>query len=286
MDGKIIAYILFLVAVIAGSYGIYYTTEVDEAQRKLSTLEAQLDTTQNTIKQLAQTLEERKQIATLQAELDDLEKAAQAAQVSITEQTSEHEKIRSEFEKDIASVREQFVGTAMPELTLASGNVLKNIKIQRIEEAGLNILNDNGVTKVTIADLPQEMRDRLRYGEEYTLPSLVKKQPESAAVEKPATSSMATASQKPALDPDEEARQKRVLEGRAAIARLKRELSSVEKEYDSVSREASDPNTSASRRYYANTRKTALSTQIAAVRRQLDAAEVEMTRLGEYVSPR
>lgn len=282
MDGKIIAYIFFLAAVVAGTYGIYYTTQVDEAQRKLSTLEAQIETTARSMQQFGKTLEERRQIVALQTELDAAEKAAEATEADLQAAKKEHEKIRQEFEIDIVAVREASTGLSFPSITLVNGTVLKNAKIQRVEESGLAILNDMGVSKVMPAELPQELRDRLRFGPEYALPSLMPAptpaQPVIAAPQ--STFSSTPSSRNPAPDPEAEARQKRILEGRAAVTRFKREIDSLERELTTATYEAANPSTSASRRYYANTRKATLEQQIAAVRRQLDAAEVELARLG------
>ncbi|HCN79481.1 MAG TPA: hypothetical protein DIT13_20145, partial [Verrucomicrobiales bacterium] len=175
MDGKILAYIFLLAAVVAATYGVYQTTLIDDAQRELNVLQAQVESTASAMQQMSRTLELRKQeqareeeqgkkMEHLQKEQETAKTDVEKAETDLKTLIAEHGKVRAEFERDIARAREETVGMEFFEMELANGSVLKNAKIQRVEEAVLTILHSQGISKIPVNDVHGKLKDRLQIG--------------------------------------------------------------------------------------------------------------------------
>ncbi len=80
-------------------------------------------------------------------------------------------------------------------------------------------------------------------------------------------------------------KQQRQLEGRLAVAQMKKELETLEEDLRQVGYELNFQELSATRRYYAGQRKTTLEQQRSTLQRRLNAAEIELLRLESGGAP-
>lgn len=71
--------------------------------------------------------------------------------------------VGAEKQAVISRARQSFVGQTWPELVLADGRKLQNVKVLKVEDSGLSLITPTGVQKITAADLPPEMRQKLHY---------------------------------------------------------------------------------------------------------------------------
>lgn len=105
----------------------------------------------------AQFLELQKLIQGKQAEIA----AMSAKDASLQKRLAQ---VREEKMAVIAKARQAYVGQTWPELVLADGRRLQNVKVMKVEDGGLSVITTTGVQKITAAELPPEMRQKLHYG--------------------------------------------------------------------------------------------------------------------------
>lgn len=163
MEGKLFVYLLALAGIIGVTYFVYFTNEVDEAQAELTQLTANIENHREAVKNNASLLEMKKEVAAwlkatavVEAEIAKLRKQLSAVQ-------EEEQALALQFSTVILRNRNQTVGMTFPELKLANGLVLRNARIQNVEDDGLRVQHSTGLMKIGHSDLPEDLKDRLRY---------------------------------------------------------------------------------------------------------------------------
>ncbi len=299
MNGRLIAYLLAFAAVALGTVAWQQARQDKAARVQLALLNTQAEIVARHVEQAERLKRERAEIAVLEEELAAQELRVRGLRQDMERLRGSHAKLRQDFDRDIAAVRAASVGMALGDLVLPSGLSLRECRIQRVEDSGLLVGHALGVSKIAHLDLPQKVRDRLRYGPGYAIAEVL-----PVAAEAPAASPLAqSASARPqqrvdkASEPQAQSQeggtgaeqqrkaQQRQLEGRLAVAQMKKELETLEEDLRQVGYELNFQDLSATRRYYAGQRKTTLEQQRSALQRRLNAAEIELLRLESGGAP-
>jgi len=63
----------------------------------------------------------------------------------------------------IGTLRQTFIGTTLPTLTLTTGRTLEQVRILKLDDAGISLALTSGILKVLPHELPPELRQRLHY---------------------------------------------------------------------------------------------------------------------------
>jgi molecular chaperone GrpE (heat shock protein) len=252
------------------------------------------------VEQAERTKRNLAEIAVHEKQVADQELRARNLRQDLERLRGRIEQLRQDFERDIVAVRAASVGMVLGDLVLPSGVNLRECRIQRVEESGVLVGHALGVAQLAHQDLPQKIRERLRYGSEYLLadpqpvtasktaePPVAESPPEPPRMQPAAASSAPTKSEPSAAAEDGQTRkaQQRLIEGRLAVAQMKKELEALKEDLLKVDSELSFQNLSASRRYYAGQRKTTLEQQKSLMQRRLNAAEIELLRLESGGAP-
>jgi hypothetical protein len=164
MDGKIIVYLILLIAIITGVSGIYYSMDVDEAQKELILTQQQLGQTEETLKQTKSTFEFRKEAAAIITAAHIIERDNEAIRAEIRTEKQKRDDLAKNFISTIERVREDSLGLVIPEIPLTTGAILKNAKIQGIDADLTVIQHSEGVSKIPTSTLPASLLDRFRFG--------------------------------------------------------------------------------------------------------------------------
>jgi hypothetical protein len=299
MNGRLIAYLLAFAAVAFGTVAWQQARQDKAARVQLALLNTQAEIVARHVEQAERLKRERAEIALLEEELAAQELRVRGLRQDMERLRGSHAKLRQDFDHDIAGVRAASVGMALGNLVLPSGVSLRECRIQRVEDSGLLVGHALGVSKIAHLDLPQKVRDRLRYGPGYAIAEVLPVAAEAQAGAKAAqsvpvrASPMADKAAAVPAQPEEAASgeeqqrkaQQRQLEGRLAVAQMKKELETLEEDLRQVGYELNFQDLSATRRYYAGQRKTTLEQQRSALQRRLNAAEIELLRLESGGAP-
>ncbi|MES2505117.1 MAG: hypothetical protein V4599_00340 [Verrucomicrobiota bacterium] len=152
---------LLIFAAAGGGWYVYY--QDTQAKKQIAEMTQNLPIYEQTV-------------ATRQAEVQaysrmlDLQKKAQAKRTEVNaivekERTLKETVIRLAKEKSdiISRARQAFAGKVIPELTLADGRKLAQVKIIKVEENGLSVTLSSGVQKILPSELPENLRKSFHY---------------------------------------------------------------------------------------------------------------------------
>lgn len=267
MEARALFIVAFFLGLIGLSYGIYHTTEIDDASRNLRSLTQQVKILQEHLDEQTQVLESRKAIATLLAANRDLSKTVDALNGEVREERLRQDERQQAFGDAVAKVRQESLGMRIAEIRLTNGSLLKDAKVQRVEEDGISFSHSEGVLKVAPDAIPADLADRFR------LTGSVAVAPPPAS---PAESELPIAAAGSEL-------RKKLAEIMLRRSRLEKELPYLTEQLRALNLDTAD--SSASKRYYAKKQKVVLEGQITQVRRQIDAADLEIVRLRTALRP-
>ncbi len=164
MDGKIIVYAVALLALLGGLTGFYYTIDVDEAQKEFILTQQELGNIQESIKGAQKLTEIRKEAAALITAARIIESENETIRQEAKKLSEARDNEARAFLSAIQKVRESTIGMVFPSIQLANGTLLKNAKIQAIDENLTVIQHSEGVSKIATEILASEIQDRLRFG--------------------------------------------------------------------------------------------------------------------------
>ncbi len=111
----------------------------------------------------------KKQLSTLQQEADNFNNFTKDKQLlinKITELEDTRKKLLKDYLDLVHQVRASSEGMELASLKLNSGQVLQEVKIQKITETTVSLSHSNGLIKIEGKDLPEELKARFRYGME------------------------------------------------------------------------------------------------------------------------
>lgn len=90
----------------------------------------------------------------------------QVAVNHITEMEESRKNLLRNFLEMVQKVRTNSEGMEFPALTLNSGQTLQIVKLQKITDTTVSLSHSNGLMKIEGKELPEDLRERFRYGME------------------------------------------------------------------------------------------------------------------------
>ncbi len=270
METKFFIYLFLLLGMFGGIYAVFINQDTDMLNQKLILARQSATNIQGTIARTSQQIEQRKEVAALvqttearKSEKEALEKEIQAIQAA-------EPALAEAMNQAIIQVRRESVGMSFPELTLTGGVVLKNAQIQRVDEQEVVFKHSDGVKRARLADLPADLKDRLRLG---ALAALSTPAPAAAESSTPVTSA--------AMAKYEEERkkyEKKLLDAQLATERMTKDLTNLKTQLAQAESDLSAA-TSATKKFYSKTRRDQISLQVQAMQNRVDIASIELRRL-------
>ncbi len=164
MDGKIFAYGLCLLALIAGTGFWTYTMDIDEAEKDATLARQQLSAVEDGIKHSQAWIVARKEASALITAAGVIEQQNQAVRDEIAAIKEQRLSLAKVFLGSIERARGDMLGRVMAEVTLATGTTLRQASIQSIDPEITVFQHSEGVSKVPTTILPSVLLDRLRFG--------------------------------------------------------------------------------------------------------------------------
>ncbi|MCB1211306.1 MAG: hypothetical protein KDK97_18415 [Verrucomicrobiales bacterium] len=295
-DGNVWGYLFAFLGVVGLAGGVHLMMETDKATEELAMVQSQLDGVERAIRgqqanlaQRKQAYEDRMRPDPLIAELDKVAIEQLEVEAAISALLAEDEDLRKQITNLQAQAMASAPGTEFNDLALSESKILHNAKLQKIENDILSITHSDGVAKVPIASAPMRIKNRLLVGIALEAPPRRKSLPEPST--KPgATASPNVSTQKYGRDRDTPEwnkykadlaeYEKKLLNSRLRVQALENEAKTLQMQGSAalISNSMSGT-TSPSRRYYARVTVDAYNQRIIEIRRKMDAAMLEVTRM-------
>jgi cell division protein FtsL len=152
-----------IVAVFLTFYGVHYSTQVDIIRGEHRELTSQVAETSKLLKNNRELLQRRQELTPYLAAAAQVQKEIDAMREQLVKLKQEIDKTQSLFASLVKRARTEAPGTAVAEMRLSSGQLLRNAKIMRIENHNITVAHDGGVTNLTADDLPDDLRQRFGY---------------------------------------------------------------------------------------------------------------------------
>lgn len=163
MDSKVAVYGFLLVLTVAVSLGIQYSYSLDDAVRELSLIEPQVKALEDGIAARKAQIEARTHAMALLSAADILNSEQDVVHKALTELQQKEIELGKQMVRAVKRVREQAAGQAIGDLVLPSGRTLKDSRIRSVDEEAMVVAYSEGITKIPVAELPQEMKDRFMF---------------------------------------------------------------------------------------------------------------------------
>ncbi len=144
--------------------GIFYTTDVDEAQKEFILAQQQMGQIEDSVKKEQISFAHRKEAAAIITAAHIIERDNNLLREEARKIKDNRDNLAKAFTSTIQRVREESIGMIIPEIPLATGNTLKNAKLQAVDENLTVIQHSEGVSKVPTTTLPASLLDRFRFG--------------------------------------------------------------------------------------------------------------------------
>lgn len=161
---KAITFGLICFVLIGIFYGVNHTTEIDEATRNLEEAKRELDMLDGAIKNQENLTAWRKELWALSQVSGILQKKNDDVRSEIRAMERSEARVMDSFLKTVERVRNDTIGMTMDELPLANGLVLKRVRVQGLDRTTMSVLHSEGISKVALEDLPDDLKARLRIG--------------------------------------------------------------------------------------------------------------------------
>lgn len=156
---------------------VMYSIEVDSLESKLnkqkialkgaqSELESSVQRGERARKRVAEARAAKEAVDSAEAELEQkktqLEEESASAARELEELQAGIAEMTAKMKAAVEKVREQSVGEAHPELTLATGKVLKQAKLRKVNPESLSFSHSLGSVTVAWRDLPAELAEKFQ----------------------------------------------------------------------------------------------------------------------------
>ena len=270
METKFFIYLFLLLGMFGGIYAVFINQDTDMLNQKLILARQSATNIQGTIARTSQQIEQRKEVAALVQTTESRKSEKEALEKEIHAIQAAEPALAEAMNQAIIQVRRESVGMSFPELTLTGGVVLKNAQIQRVDEQEVVFKHSDGVKRARLADLPADLKDRLRLG---ALAALSTTAPAAAESSTPVTSA--------AMAKYEEERkkyEKKLLDAQLATERMTKDLTNLKTQLAQAESDLSAA-TSATKKFYSKTRRDQISLQVQAMQNRVDIASIELRRL-------
>lgn len=147
----------------AGLAGWYFYDQLEkmkgdlaDARRNIAAYEKTLEARRTEFQTLVGALELQKKVEFRKAEILAMKGKAEQAR-------ADAQGVRQERAQVVSSLRQRLIGQVLPELVLADGRKLFNVRISKVDDTGLAVTSTSGVTKLRPAELSADLRRRLHF---------------------------------------------------------------------------------------------------------------------------
>jgi hypothetical protein len=161
--------ILILVGILGSlGYGAHYLASVDEANLALQESKSKLVSVQDQLAFRKKEWAGREQsVAKIQVETDKtatLLKAQDILETRYRKVESDLKYLLESMKTSVAQARESAVGSELGEITLASGKVLRGVKMRKVEGAGISMIHADGIGTIAVEQLPENLKEKYDLG--------------------------------------------------------------------------------------------------------------------------
>jgi hypothetical protein len=167
MEGKAIGMLAAFAVIACFAGGLSYYLEIDSKQNDLSEAQTLLTNTRANVDNKRSTLDgSRTKLQALRQQIDS-HTSLSDAKGSLTGQIASLETQKTdvlrEFVTVVQKVRASSVGNPWPDVTLPNGQTLTGVTIQKVTDTDVSLAHSGGVTRVSVPDLPADLKTRFRY---------------------------------------------------------------------------------------------------------------------------
>lgn len=268
MEGKHLIYVLLLIALMGVGYGIYHTTEIDDANKELIAVTEQISSLESLIQKQKVYIEVRGEAVAQLTALNIMQKDAAALRKEILDLRVGEEQARRDFEQAIENSRNNAAGLVLNDPILPNGIRLRNARVEKVDKDVTTISHSEGISKFTPDMLPLELKERFRFGMPIGGPTeTVASSTATSSVPTTTVSSLPVAASKTDL----------LSAAQKQLERLKKELPYLEEELKKTETESAAA-TSPSKKFYFKNRLDSINKQIADLKGQMLLAENEVKK--------
>lgn len=293
-EGSVWGYLFAFLAVVGLAGGVHIMMETDKATEELAMVQSQLEGVDRAIRSQRTNLEQRQAAYEaklkpdpLIAELDAVAVEQLEVEAGIAALIAQDASIRQQITSLQAQALSSASGAEFGDLAISESKILRGAKIQKIENEVASISHSDGVTKIAFGALPQRVKNRLLVG--ITMEPALRRMGSPDSVH--ATAKSAPTDQTPDFavkrdtpewkkyKTDLAAYEARALNANLARQALQNEYSAIQREMSSALSSSALAGSSPSRRYYNRVKSDAYQAQLNALRRRIDAAALEESRI-------
>jgi hypothetical protein len=167
MEGKAIGMLAAFALIACFAGGLSYYLEIDskrhdlvEAQTTLNNVRSGLETKRATVDA------SRSKVQAIREQIDShtsLTDAKSTLATQIANLEIQKVDLLKEFVNTVQKVRASSAGIQWPDVTLGNGQVLTGVTIQKVTDTDVSLTHSGGVSKIAVADLPADLKERFRY---------------------------------------------------------------------------------------------------------------------------
>ncbi|MES2507828.1 MAG: hypothetical protein V4599_14070 [Verrucomicrobiota bacterium] len=267
MEGKFVVYFFLILAMLGAGYGIYHTTEIDDANKELIDASSQIGSLEDLVRKQKAYIELRQEAVALLTASGIMQKEVSALRNEIAQHRQAQVAARKDFDQAIAVSRSQSAGLVLEDPVLPSGVRLRNARVEKVEGDITTISHSEGISKIGPEMLPKELKDRFRFGMAMGSEEAV----EAPSI--PVATAPSSSTNAPQMSTEDQ-----LVTARQELEKMKKELPYLEAELAKVEAESAAA-TSPSKRFYIKNRLDSLNKQIADLKTQMLTAEADVKKL-------
>lgn len=166
-------FVLFLI--MAGAFLLSYFDKIDKASAELETSKAQMEQSQRALENSRQVFASRSllgvkaqayqaQIQAATVRLDSAERKNEEAEKTARRVEGEISYLIGAIKKIAEKAREETAKIEIPELRLQNGQVLKNMRLRKIEGNTCSYIHSEGIGSMQVSELPSAVVERIQAG--------------------------------------------------------------------------------------------------------------------------
>lgn len=154
--------VIFCLAVVLGSFGLYLQNEQAEASLAMESARRQLTLAKNALADRDQHLSLLKRHYDIQRSIYDTNQAYIEAATVMQELEKEIDSQKKTYQHIVEARRNSARGTTLEFLELPDGSVLRSAKILNFDDTTLSVLTPSGILKMRAQELPDHLKDYFR----------------------------------------------------------------------------------------------------------------------------
>lgn len=182
-ENKAWAPIIVLLLIVSGAFVLFYFDKVDKAAAELDVSKLQLqqamaalETQQRFQSTRAAQSEKNKglllQIQSAEARLAEAEKKHDAAESKRRQIEDNLRSLSEAVKKQAETALERMMETEYPEVRLATGRVLKKVRLRKLEDTKCSFVHSDGIGTASLSELPADLLERIDIGPSAIAPRL------------------------------------------------------------------------------------------------------------------